>query len=97
MTAHVVEQTNPNTFKKQLHQVKKKGPKTNQPTNKQIGFDLSISFTKWPSMQATATHLKIPQKMAWWPQTRLKSFFGAPQPRTSKDHKRCVFRLSMAS
>ena len=40
---------------------------------------------------------KYLQKMAWWPQTRLKSFFGAPQPRTSKDHKRCVFRLSMTS
>ena len=62
MTAHVVEQTNPNTFTTQLHQVKKTAQKTNQPTNKQTGFDHSISFTKWPSMQATATHLKIPQK-----------------------------------
>ena len=50
----------------------KNGPQTNQPTNKQTSFDLQISFTKWPSIRATATDLKIPQKMAWWPQTRLK-------------------------
>ena len=53
----------------------KDGPQTNQPTNKQTSSDLQISFTKWPSIWATATDLKIPQKMAWWPQTRLKSFF----------------------
>ena len=41
---------------------KSKERPTNQPTNKQTGFDLSISFTNWPSIQATANDLKIPQK-----------------------------------
>ena len=69
----------------------KNGPQTKQPTNKLTSFDLSISFTKWPSIRAAATDLKIPQK--WHGELKLvsKAFIGAPQPRTSKDFKKRVF------
>ena len=60
MTAHVVDK--PEHAQETAAPSQKNGPQTNQPTNKQTGFDLSVSFTNWPSIQATANDLKIPQK-----------------------------------
>ena len=74
----------------------KNGPQTKQPTNKLTSFDLSISFTKWPSIRAAATDLKIPQKMAWWAQTRLKSLYWRPTTKNLKRFQKAVLLISIA-
>ena len=69
---HVVDR--PENVSETATQVKRTAHKPiNQQTNKRVLTSKLASQSG--SIRATATDLKIPQKMAWWPQTRLKSFF----------------------
>ena len=74
----------------------KNGPQTKQPTNKLTSFDLLIRFTKWPSIRAAATDLKISQKMAWWAQTRLKSLYWRPATKNLKRFQKAGLLISIA-